>query len=91
MHRGHSMAGEAVVEAIWNGSSNCDLSIQNVALGFTNAIRMLSPADPDAEFASTAFAQGVRIRWAWIALPALTLVASVVLLLVAMVRKRKLR
>ena len=71
--------------AIWNGTTNQDWWISNLAMSLTNHIRTANPAS-DSRFDGTAYQLGVKIRWVWLALPVAMVVFAILFLTIVMVQ-----
>ena len=71
--------------AIWNGTTNQDWWISNLAMSLTNHIRTANLAS-DSRFDGTAYQLGVKIRWAWLALPVAMVVFAILFLTIVMVQ-----
>ena len=82
---GYSTTSDAI-EAIWNGTTG-DLNgwTQKLTRSLSNAIRQAAPAN-DTVFNGTAYRLSVVVRWAWLALPASLVLASILILIIVMVR-----
>ena len=75
-----SMPSSDATQAIWNGSADLDAWIKNLAISMTNVVRTNIPAPADAFYDGTGFQLGIQIHWGWISLPALLVLASVLIL-----------
>nr|KAK5444628.1 hypothetical protein LTR18_004332 [Exophiala xenobiotica] len=72
------------VEALWNGTSDMNAWMSNVALSMTNIMRSTTQANR-AVYDGSASQLGVHIRWPWIALPASMVLASLVFLILIII------
>lgn len=79
------LASQDSVLAVWNGTTNLDQWINNLATTLTNYVRTVSPT-PDTQYNGTAYQLGIKVQWFWIAAPAVMIVLSMVLLAVVIVR-----
>ena len=75
----------SVTNAIWAGTGYQDKWIQNLATSMSNVVRTTSPS-PRNIYAGTAYLQGIHVQWWWMTLPVATIAASVLLLVVVMIR-----
>lgn len=72
------------IEALWNGTSDMNAWMQNLALSMNNVVRNSVPVSRDV-YNGTTSDLGVRIRWAWFVLPILMVAGSLILLVVVIV------
>ena len=76
-----------MMQGIWNATTDTGAWIANVARSMTKAMRTTGSIDfPQAEYNGTSFGLGVRVRWEWLALPVMLIIASILLLLATMIR-----
>jgi len=73
------------MEKIWNGTSNLDSSIQNLALSMTNIVCTGTPL-PRPEYDETAYQLGTTVQWKWLALPATMLLLSIGLVIAIIIQ-----
>jgi len=73
------------IEALWNGTSNLNAWMQNLAVSMTNVVRSSDQAS-HAVYNGTAFQLGVTVRWVWISLPAAMVVASLLFLAIVITK-----
>ncbi|CAF9915348.1 MAG: hypothetical protein ALECFALPRED_010116 [Alectoria fallacina] len=89
---GFSYNGD-LIQFIWSGSQDMNKFINNIAVSMTNGLRTQAPADKATHsyYAGTAYSMQTytRVRWAWIILPAATVVGSVIFLLAIMWQSRR--
>ena len=74
-----------ITEAIWNGTQNLDRWINNVAASMTKNVRSGSPLARPA-YNGTAYQLGVKVRWAWIALPTAIVLFSFIFLVIVIAK-----
>lgn len=72
-------------EAVWNGTQNLDVWIDNLALSMSNVVRTGASVSR-AAYNGTAYQPGITVRWAWLALPVAMVVFSLIFLILIMVR-----
>jgi hypothetical protein len=77
--------GTDLIRGIWNGTTNSEVWISNLALSMTNVIRSTSTTSRDV-YNGTAFQLGVNVRWWWLSLPYALVVCSILLLIVVVVK-----
>lgn len=89
---GYSYNG-AMIQSIKSGSQDMDKFINNIAKSMTNGLRTQAPADnaTTSYYAGTAYSMQTykHVRWAWIALPAATVVGSCFFLLAIMWQSKR--
>ena len=78
-------ANTDVVQALWNSSASLDPWIRTIASSLTTAIRTLEPQTLPL-YNGHGYQLGYDVHWPWITLPALLVAASLLLLLVVMVK-----
>ncbi|RMZ89062.1 hypothetical protein DV736_g3717, partial [Chaetothyriales sp. CBS 134916] len=81
---GYSTSSD-ITQAIWSGVQTPKTWIQTVSTSMSNVVRTGTP-HADTSFNGTGYQLGVRVRWEWLALPIVSVAASIILLLVVMVR-----
>lgn len=71
-----------LVQGIWNGTTNPQAWIENVAGSMSNIVRSTNTTSRP-QYNRTTYQLGVNVRWVWLALPAsLVLLSTIVLVLV---------
>ena len=75
-----------VVQALWNATADLDTWMQIVASSMTNIVRSFDLAPEQPSFDGIAYQLGYDVRWIWIILPATIVGASLLLLVVVIVR-----
>ena len=74
-----------IVEAIWSGMETPDAWIERVALSMSNVVRT-SALQPQPRFNGVAYTLGIKVKWWWLTLPIATVAASILLLIIVMIR-----
>lgn len=90
---GGQLPSSDFVQAIWYASADPgDLNdwTQTLARGITNVIRTTAP-QPSGLYDGKAYQLGIRVRWAWIILPASLVLASLIILMSTIIRTRRSR
>lgn len=82
---GGYLTSQDSVLGIWNGTTDLDQWIDNLAVTLTNYVRTANPAR-DPRYDGTAYQLGYRIQWYWIIPPAIMVAMSVLLLALVMQR-----
>lgn len=77
-----------IVQAIWQNSGNLDAWIQNLATSMSNAVRQDIPYS-DTMYNGVAYQLGYDISWPWLITPAVLVMSSLLMLIVAIVRTRR--
>ncbi len=84
---------EPTALAVWQGSTDWDSWIENLAQSLSNQLRLSVPTtnDPQSHYAGQAYfsVAFVKVRWAWIAFPAFMVLASLVFLVMSMWQTRR--
>jgi hypothetical protein len=76
-----------ILRGIWNGTTDADAWIKNVATSMTNVIRSNQTISWQRdEYNGTQFELAVRVRWLWIILPATLVLSSIVFMTAVMIR-----
>ena len=75
-----------LMRGVWNGTTNPNVWIQDVATSMTNVIRSNSSLWQREEFNGTQFELAVKVRWLWIILPATLVLSSIVFMTTVMIR-----
>lgn len=70
---------------IWNGTTDLDGWMSNVAKSLTNVLRATDPVTYE-QYNGTAQGLGVQIRWLWLLLPLVLVALSLLVLAVTMIR-----
>jgi hypothetical protein len=65
-----------LMKGVWNGSTDPDTWISNIATSLTNVVRRTNPSSR-SDFDGVAFEPGVSVSWEWIALPAMLVFTSI--------------
>ena len=88
-----STANSDTADAIWSASADLDPWMQQVALSMSNGLRTWGTQSrsggeqPDhAQYNGTGYQLGVSVRWAWIILPAVMVLLSIVLLIIVIIQ-----
>jgi len=74
-----------LIAGIWNGTTDPQGWIQNVATSMSNIVRSTNSTSRP-EYDGSAYQLGVSVRWAWLTLPAVLVACSVLLLAIVMAR-----
>jgi hypothetical protein len=74
-----------LVRGIWNGTSDPDVWINNVATSLTNVVRSTN-ASSRPQYDGTVLGLAVQVRWEWLAFPAALVLMSIVFLVMVMIR-----
>lgn len=74
-----------LIRGIWNGTTDIDRWIDNVATSMSNVVRTTNKSCRP-EYSGTALALTVQVRWLWLILPASLVVLSIVYLASVMIR-----
>lgn len=86
-HRERTVSSD-ITSGIWNSSADLDTWIKSLATGLSNVVRTYSPPT-EAEndfYKGVALQLGYDIRWAWISLPAASVVLSLFIMFVIIIR-----
>ena len=86
VNQGTQLSSSDVVQALWNATDDLDAWMKNVAGSLTNVVRSFDRAPERAGLDGTGYQLGYDVRWPWIALPAIMVGTSLLLLLVVMIR-----
>lgn len=75
-----------LMRGVWNGTSDPNAWIQDVATSMTNVIRSNQTLWQKEEYNGEQFELAVKVRWLWIILPAMLVLSSIVFMVTVMIR-----
>lgn len=82
---GGYLTSQDSVLGFWNGTTDVDRMIANLATTLTNYVRTANPT-PNSRYDGTASQLGIKVQWVWITPPAVMVAMSVLLLAVVIMR-----
>jgi hypothetical protein len=82
---GYATYSSNLMQGLWNGSTDPDAWIEDLATSLTNVMRKTNSSQR-AEYEGTAYQLGVTVRWHWTVLPAALVELSIVLLIAVVIR-----
>lgn len=85
LRSGGYLTSSDVTFALWAGTQNQSEWIQTLATSMSNIVRINGQV-PRTIYDGTAYVQGITIEWWWISLPVATVMGSIILLVIVMIR-----